>query len=101
MRPLFYHYEEQGAYDQDYEYLLGRDILVSPVIKEEEFYHEVYLPDDQWVHLFTGDSFEGGTYTVFAPVGTPAVFIRKDSPYADQLLHLCCSHETNGAGEHV
>ncbi|MBR0153586.1 MAG: alpha-glucosidase, partial [Lachnospiraceae bacterium] len=86
MRPLFYHYDEEPAYDEMFEYLLGRDLLVAPVIEEKAVYREVYLPEDQWIHLYTGDSYDGGRHSVFAPIGRPPVFVRKDSPYADELI---------------
>ena len=43
------------------------------------FEHDVYLPDDLWVHLWTGEVFEGGLVSVEAPIGYPTVFYRKDS----------------------
>ena len=86
MRPLFYHYDEEPAYTEMYEYLLGRDILVAPVIEEGALRRTVYLPDDEWVHLFTGDEFGGGTHTVESPIGYPPVFIRKASTYVNDLI---------------
>ena len=86
MRPLFYHYDEPKAYTEMYEYLLGRDILVAPVIDEGALRRTVYLPDDRWVHLFTGEEFSGGTHTVESPIGYPPVFIRKDSTYVNELI---------------
>ena len=79
MRPLFYHYEEESAYKERTEYLLGRDILVAPVLQKGADSRDVWLPEDRWIHLFTGEEFRGGTHTVSAPVGTPPVFVRADS----------------------
>jgi alpha-glucosidase len=79
IRPLFYHYDEEKAYTESEEYLLGRDILVAPVIKEGVTERTVYLPKDEWIHLFSGKEFKGGTITVESPVGEPPVFIRKES----------------------
>ena len=85
MRPLFYHYDEPEAYTEKYEYLLGRDLLVAPVVTEGASDREVYLPDDNWVHLFSGQRFEGGRIRVKAPIGEPPVFIREGSPYFELL----------------
>jgi alpha-glucosidase len=79
IRPLFYHYDEEAAYEESEEYLLGRDILVAPVIKEGMTERSVYLPEDIWVHVFSGKVYKGGTVTVKSPVGEPPVFIRKES----------------------
>ena len=85
MRPLFYHYDEEAAYTEKTEYLLGRDVLVAPVYVEGATARECYLPDDTWVHMFTGKEYQGGTVQVEAPLGQPPVFIRKASGDFDML----------------
>ena len=79
VRPLFFYYDEPRAYDEMHEYLLGRDILVAPVIKEGAITREVYLPEDQWIHAPTGRAFGGGVHTVEAPIGQIPVFYRADA----------------------
>lgn len=86
MRPLFYHYNEEEAYREKTEYLLGRDVLVAPVYREGDQTRSCYLPADQWTHLFNGKSYEGGWTEVEAPIGQPPVFIRKSSPYYERLM---------------
>lgn len=88
MRPLFYHYDEPEAYDAKTEYLLGRDILVAPVYREKDSTRTCYLPDDTWVHLFSGKEYKGGQVTVDAPLGQPPVFIRKESKDYDMLMGI-------------
>ncbi len=83
-RPLFVHYEEdEKAYDIQYQYLLGRDMLVAPVYREDVHEWEVYLPSDNWVHLWTGKEYKGGNVTVSAEMGYTPAFYRKDSSFAD------------------
>lgn len=81
IRPLFMHYEEQACLDIAYEYLFGRDLLVAPVYKQNVTEWEVYLPEDEWIHLFSKKSYRGGTVTVPAQLGNIPVFYRKDSPF--------------------
>ncbi|MCH5316727.1 MAG: alpha-glucosidase [Eubacterium sp.] len=88
IRPLFFHYDEPVAYKEAYEYLLGRDILVAPVIKENANSRSVYLPNDQWVHLWSGNEYGGGTYDISSPLGEPPVFIRKNAEMFDELLSV-------------
>jgi len=76
IRPLFYHYDEEKAYTEKSQYLLGRDVLVAPVLKEGATSRQVYFPDDTWIHLFTGKRYEGGVTEVDAPIGFPPVFMR-------------------------
>ena len=85
MRPLEYHYPVGLAGSTADEYLLGRDILVAPVLEEGAEERIVFLPDDIWLHLFTGEWYNGGRYTVRCPLGTPPVFIRKGSSYVESL----------------
>lgn len=79
-RPLFLHYEaDEQAYDVKYEYLYGRDLLVAPVYTQGVETVKTYLPSDQWIHLWTGEAFQGGWHEIDAPIGKPAVFYRADS----------------------
>ncbi len=81
-RALFLHYEEdEKAYGIQTEYLLGGDMLVAPVYLPGISEWDVYLPPDQWVHIWSGVEYEGGTVTVKAPMGYTPVFYRKNSRY--------------------
>lgn len=83
-RPLFLHYEQDApSYDVQYEYLFGRDMLIAPVYLAEQTQWQVYLPEDQWIHLWTGEEYTGGTVTVDAPVGYTPAFYRKGSAYEE------------------
>ncbi len=86
MRPVFYHYDEEWAYDEMTEYLLGRDVLVAPIIKEGAVGRIVHLPKDEWIHLFSKKEYSGGEVYIDAPIGEPPVFIRKNSPEFMSLL---------------
>ncbi|WP_173915433.1 alpha-glucosidase [Halobacillus sp. Marseille-Q1614] len=81
-RPLFMEYEEdEKAYDIQYQYMLGSDIMVAPVYEEGMDTWTAYLPEDEWVHLWSGKQFSGGNAEVEARIGEPPVFYRKKSPY--------------------
>ncbi len=89
MRPLFLHYEDDAhTYTLKYQYLLGRDILVAPVHEEGRSDWTLYLPEDNWVHAWTGEAFRGGEVTVNAPIGKPPVFYRADSEWAALFASL-------------
>lgn len=78
-RPLFVHYpQDNKAYETQYQYLLGKEILVAPVHQAEKTEWEVYLPIGDWVHLFTGEEYKQGTCIVPAPLGCPPVFFQKN-----------------------
>ena len=50
--------------DLDDEYLLGRDLLVAPVVEPGTTARQVYLPAGEWYDWHTGERFGGGTYVV-------------------------------------
>lgn len=89
-RPLFMHYEQDTeAYEIKFQYLFGRDVLVAPVYNEGQTVQKLYLPEDEWVHVWSGETFTGGWIEVDAPVGKPAVFYRKDAEQAELLSKIC------------
>lgn len=88
-RPLFMHYEEDNnSYDIKYQYLYGRDMLVAPVYEEGRSTWDVYLPEDNWIHLWSGEEFTGGTHTVAAPLGETPVFYRKNTEWMELFEKL-------------
>lgn len=84
-RPVFMHYEDdQVGYDLQYQYMFGKDLLVRPVVNHGQERQDVYLPKDEWVHLWTNKVYNGGSIiNVDAPIGYPPVFYRKQSTYKD------------------
>ena len=82
-RPMFLHYEQDlRCYDIQYQYMLGSDMVVAPVYRSGQAEWPVYLPEGEWVHLWTGVEYGQGDYTVAAPMGDTPVLYRKDSVWA-------------------
>lgn len=90
IRPLFFEYEDDyDSYSIDYQYMLGSDILVAPVWKENCDNWEVYLPKDNWIHLWTDKEYLGGqNINIESPIGKIPVFFKKASKYSDLLRSL-------------
>ena len=84
MRPLFFAAPDcEKAYDRDnYSYLLGDELLIAPVVEPEADSREVWLPDGEWKHLWSGEVYSGGEHRVSAPLGKPPVFYRPDGKWA-------------------
>ncbi len=82
MRPLFYDFSSDTyAWEIDDEFMFGSDLLVAPIIYENEYSRNVYLPKskDKWVDVWTGKIYEGGTsVTVDAPLDKIPLFIREN-----------------------
>ncbi|MFO8064847.1 MAG: alpha-glucosidase [Spirochaetia bacterium] len=84
MRHLAMHYEgDEVAYRRRFEYLYGRDLLVAPVVERKQSSRQVYLPDDEWVHLWSGRTRGPGWVEETAPVGYPPVYYRPSSEFAE------------------
>jgi alpha-glucosidase len=67
--------DDPRAWEQGREFMLGSDILVAPVLMPGADRVALYLPEGEWVHLFSGESYrEPGDIEVSAPLGEPAVF---------------------------
>lgn len=82
-RPLFYHYDGERERKESTEYLLGRDLLVAPIIREGAKSREVYFPDDRWISIWNGKEYGRGCAEIDAPIGTVPVFYRKNSEYSE------------------
>ena len=83
-RPLTYKYP--WVYDDStykYEYLVGRDILVSPIITKKDTLinrtiHRVFIPDGVWYDFITGKKFPGNKqYISFYRDEDYPIFIRR------------------------
>ncbi len=70
--------EWPAAYTAGQQWMLGNDLLIAPVVTEGATSVTVYLPDGEWQHLLTDESHSGRqVIEVDAPLGRPAVFVRK------------------------
>jgi alpha-glucosidase len=87
IRHCYLHYESDPIFHAQkprllqYQYLLGRDLLVAPVYLKGKHNRKLYLPKDEWIHLWSGQAFHGGWITISSPLGEPPVFYRKQSPF--------------------
>ena len=84
VRHPFVHYpRDPEVYGLDYQFMVGSELMVAPVLDPGEDAVEVYLPAGRWVHLWSGREYGSrarGLYeTVRAPVGEPAVFYKEGS----------------------
>jgi alpha-glucosidase len=84
VRHPFVHYpDDPEVYDLDYQFMVGSEFMVAPVLDLGEDAVEVYLPAGRWVHLWSGKEYgsaEEGVYqTVPAPIGEPAVLYQEGS----------------------
>ncbi|WP_458115844.1 alpha-xylosidase [Arthrobacter sp. D2-10] len=59
MRPMFLEFpDDPGCAHLDRQYMLGSSLLVAPVL-EAGGKHSFYVPEGEWTHLESGETFEG------------------------------------------
>lgn len=87
-RHLFLHYPEDPIVPTlRYQYLLGRDWLVAPVLDPGAMSVHVYLPHGRWVHIWTTHVFYGPRWhLIAAPIGQPCVFYLDGSKTGRQFV---------------
>lgn len=99
MRPYWMEYpNEKLTLTIDDFYFLGSDLLVAPVFQPGQTAVSVLVPNGNWFHLFTGKEFKYELATwesISSEVGKPAVLIRADSIWADQLKQAIADIEDN------
>lgn len=79
MRPLWFEYPNDArTYLTEDQYLVGRDLLVAPVVTEGVVKRRVYFPKgDNWIDWWTGQIYEGGKDAeVAAPIDRLPLFAR-------------------------
>jgi alpha-glucosidase (family GH31 glycosyl hydrolase) len=81
MRPLFFddpvHFARAEAGEVGVQWMLGDDLLVAPVLAPGVESLDVWLPDGEWVDVWTGDAVGGGrSVTSATPIDRIPVFAR-------------------------
>lgn len=78
MRPLLWHYQNDPvAVACGDQFLLGRNLLVAPVLRQGAVARSVYLPNDLWYDFWTGEQIQGGDHVLAdAPLETIPLFVR-------------------------
>lgn len=90
VRHPFIHYpHDPEVLVLNYQFMVGSEFMVAPVLDPGEESVKVYLPAGNWVHLWTGNTYgspERGVYeTVSAPIGEPAVFYKEGTSEGRRL----------------
>lgn len=96
---LEYPDEHDFLAQDEFAYLLGRDLLVAPVTERGVGTREVRLPSGEWVDAWSGARLAGGRlFHAPAPVDRIPVFVKADSPRLGALLESFAAWQADEAG---
>lgn len=96
--PFFEDAADEQAWKHPYQYFLGDDLFVAPVVEPARSDWTVCLPDGDWVDAWTGDAVDGGlTIQRAAPISEIPVYVR--ARRARELLPAFASLDTAGTEE--
>jgi alpha-glucosidase (family GH31 glycosyl hydrolase) len=69
--------DQPEALQQDYQYLLGHELLVAPVVEPGAITRRVWLPDDAWFSFWDDTRYDGPGYVdVPAPIEQIPLLVR-------------------------
>jgi alpha-glucosidase (family GH31 glycosyl hydrolase) len=84
--PVLEYQQDTNVYGINDQFLLGKGLMVAPILTEDTYEREVYLPEGSWTSLLTGEVLEGGrSYTVSANLGQVPLFINNGTEDAEEL----------------
>jgi alpha-glucosidase len=101
VRHMWLHYpDDETAHETDDQFMLGSSILVAPILEKCGLWawcvseRDVYLPEGEWTHLWTGDIVEGpASLRLESPLQQPPVFYRNDDPEAHEAVETLRSFD--------
>ena len=77
MRSMAYEFPaDSAAAGYEYQYMLGRSMLVAPVTEISSGRVEVYLPEGEWYGFFDGERYEPGIHIFECELNEIPVFVR-------------------------
>lgn len=63
VRPLCYEFPgDENSYSVNDEYMVGKDILLAPIVEKSSRSRSVYLPPGKWISYYSGEEHEGGAW---------------------------------------
>jgi len=90
--PMLHYPEDPNIYGLKYQWMIGSEFMVIPVVDEGDHNVNAYLPAGRWVHIWTqgevyGSDSEGSWLMDFpAPMGEPALFYRLGSEAGERFM---------------
>ena len=80
VRPMFWQFQQDErcyGWDTQQQFLLGRNVLIAPVTRENQYLRKLYLPEGKWIDLAQNKVYNGpADIIVDAPLEELPVFLK-------------------------
>lgn len=84
--PYLHYPNDPNTFELKYQFMVGSDLLVLPVVRKGDTKVKGYLPEGKWEHVFTGKIYSGKEMIELnAPLGSPAVFVKIGGVWSDRI----------------
>lgn len=81
MKPMFLEYQnDENCYwwDAQFQFMIGENLLVAPVVYEKDNFKKLYLPEGKWMDFWTKEIYSGGKWIIVdAPIWQIPLFIKE------------------------
>jgi alpha-glucosidase len=98
MRPMFLNYqndEECYSSQADYQFMLGDNLLVAPVLAENTDFKKLYLPEGNWLYLPSNKIYTGGQWVnLEVPLNTIPLFVKEGGIIPQQEIQQYVGEKT-------
>ena len=87
-RPMFMEYpNDANTYNLSYQFMLGNELLIAPVLDPNKTSVNVYLPSGSWVNIWTNQviNSSGQNFTIANLQDRAAVFYKQGSLVGNQF----------------
>lgn len=87
VRHMYLEYpNDLNTFSLKYQYMVGSSLLFAPVVYPSSRSVQVYLPEGQWVHIWTQELYHGPEWhTIPAPFGQPCILYPKSNSIGEQF----------------
>ncbi|MFD1019670.1 glycoside hydrolase family 31 protein [Thalassobacillus hwangdonensis] len=79
VRPLVMEYpQDEETFQCSDQFLLGKNVLVAPILRQGQTHRAVYLPAGEWYDFWTEERYKGGEYHLIkADLDTLPLFVKE------------------------
>jgi len=85
--PLLHYSNDDRAYRLQYQWLLGTEFMVAPVVDAGQTSVSLYLPEGSWTHVWSQNILKGPSdHSIDAPIGQPPVFFKTGSAVGARFI---------------